>query len=154
METLPTCVCQGWRVHLCAVPRHPKHQLELGKRLWKQPPWSRKGGRGDFPCSLVVKTSNAGGVGLIPDCWGCGFDPWLGNEEAYQVVLEVKYLPTSAGEAGDSSSVSGLGNFPGVGNGKPTLVFLPRKLHGRGAWSAILCGVAESHTTERTHTGN
>ena len=65
------------------------------------------------------------------------------------MMLEVKYLPTNKG---DSSSVSGLGRFPGVGNGKPTPVFLPGKLHGRRAWLATLHGVAKSHMTEHTHT--
>ena len=31
----------------------------------------------------------------------------------------VKNLPTSAEDARDSGSVSGLGRFPGVGNGNP-----------------------------------
>ena len=48
------------------------------------------------------------------------------------MMLEVEYLPTNAEEAGDSSSVFGLGRFPGVGNGKPTPVFLHGKFHGQG----------------------
>ena len=67
------------------------------------------------------------------------------------MMLEVEYLPTNAEEAGDSSSVFGLGRFPGVGNGKPTPVFLPGKLHGRSAWLATLHGIAKRHTHTHTH---
>ena len=37
--------------------------------------------------------------------------------EASQVAQVVKNLPDNAGEAGDVSSIPGLGRFPGGGNG-------------------------------------
>ena len=56
----------------------------------------------------------------------------------------VKSPPANAGAVG---SVLGLRRSSGRGNGT-TAVFLPEESHGRGAWWAIVHGVAqESDTT-------
>ena len=41
----------------------------------------------------------------------------------------VKTLPVTRGDEGDVGLIPGLGTSPGVGNGKPTSVFLPGKFH-------------------------
>ena len=41
----------------------------------------------------------------------------------------VKNLPASTEDARDVGLIPGLGTSPGVGNGKPTSVFLPGKFH-------------------------
>ena len=43
----------------------------------------------------------------------------------------IKNLPANAGDTGDASLIPVLGRSPGVGNGNPTLVFLPGKFHGQ-----------------------
>ena len=49
--------------------------------------------------------------------------------------------------------IPGLGRAPGVGNGKPTLVFFPGKFHGQRRLAGYsLWGHKESGTTEHTHT--
>ncbi|XDA72810.1 hypothetical protein R6Z07F_003088 [Ovis aries] len=40
-------------------------------------------------------------------------------------------LPANSGDTGDEGSFLGSGRSPGVGNGKPAPVFLPRKFHGQ-----------------------
>ena len=47
------------------------------------------------------------------------------------MALVVKNWPASAGDARDVSSIPGSGRSPGVGNGKPSPVFLPGKFHGQ-----------------------
>ena len=59
----------------------------------------------------------------------------------------VKNLLASAGDAG---LIPGLGRSPGVGNGNPTLIFLPGESHGQ----RILAGYSpwchkEPYMTER-----
>ena len=56
------------------------------------------------------------------------------------------YGKESACSTGDLGSISGLERSPGEGNGNPLHYPLPGKFHGRGAWQAILHGVAESQT--------
>ena len=41
----------------------------------------------------------------------------------------VKTLPVTRGDEGDVGLIPGLGTSLGVGNGKPTSVFLPGKFH-------------------------
>ena len=58
--------------------------------------------------------------------------------------LVVKNLPANAGDAGAAVLIPGSGRSPGVGNGKPTPVFLPGGSHGQR--------VAQSWTQLSTHT--
>ena len=64
----------------------------------------------------------------------------------------VKNLPANAGDVRDSSSIPGLGGFPGGGNGN-LLLFLPGKFHGQRSLEGYSpWGRKESNTTEHTHT--
>ena len=63
----------------------------------------------------------------------------------------VKNLPANAGiagDAGDVSSIPGLGRSCGVGNGNPLQYSCLENSTDRGAWRATVHGVAESSTTE------
>ena len=52
----------------------------------------------------------------------------------------------SACSAGDPGSISGLGRFPGEGNGNPLQYFCLENSKDRGAWRATVHGVAKSRT--------
>ena len=54
----------------------------------------------------------------------------------------VKNPPASAGDTGDSGSVPGLGRSPGEGNGNPLQYSCLKNPMDRGAWQAIVHGVA------------
>ena len=43
----------------------------------------------------------------------------------------VKILPANAGNTRDAGWIPGSGRSPGIGNGKPTPVFLIGKFHGQ-----------------------
>ena len=58
--------------------------------------------------------------------------------------------------AGDTDSIPGFGRFPGGGNGKPILVFLPGKSHGqrspagRNPWGRKESDITEQVTLTNT----
>ena len=60
----------------------------------------------------------------------------------------VKNLPANAGDARDKGSIPGLGRSSGVGNGNPFQYSCLEKSLDRGAWWAIVHGIAELDTTE------
>ena len=63
---------------------------------------------------------------------------------------EVKNPPTSAGDAGDVSSITGSGRSPGRRNGNPLQYSCLGNPMNRGACQATVHGVAkESDTTEQ-----
>ena len=58
----------------------------------------------------------------------------------------VKNLPANAGDARYSGSIPGSGRSPGVGNGNPLQHSCLDNSMDRGAWWAIVLGVAKSQT--------
>ena len=65
---------------------------------------------------------------------------------ASQLVLVVKDLPTNAGDIRDLGSIPGLGRPPGGGHGHPLQYSCLENDTDRGAWRAIVHGVAKSQT--------
>ena len=63
----------------------------------------------------------------------------------------VKNLPVNAGDAG---SIPGLGRSPGEGNGNPLQYSCLRNAMDRGAWQAIVHGVAKRWTRHRLNNNN
>jgi len=55
----------------------------------------------------------------------------------------IKNLPANAGDEG---SIPGSGRYPGEGNGNPLQYFCLENRMDRGAWQAIIHGVARSQT--------
>ena len=58
----------------------------------------------------------------------------------------VKNPPTNAEDLGDTSSISGSGRSPGVGNGNPLQCSCLKNSIDRGAWLATVHGVTKSWT--------
>ena len=58
----------------------------------------------------------------------------------------VKNLPAKAGDTGDVGSIPGLGRSPGEANGYPLHYSCLENPMDRGAWQAIVHGVAKSQT--------
>jgi len=63
-----------------------------------------------------------------------------------QVVLVMKKLPASAGDARDVHSVPDLGRSPGEGNGNPFQYSCLENPMDRGAWRATVHRVPKSQT--------
>ena len=63
----------------------------------------------------------------------------------------VKNLPTSAGEARDIGSISGLGRSPEVGNSNLLQYSCLENSMDRGVWRATVHGVAKIRTQLNTH---
>ena len=62
------------------------------------------------------------------------------------MVLVVKNPSASAGDIRDVGSIPGLGRSPGRGHGYPLQYSFPENSMDRGAWRAIVIGVAKSWT--------
>ena len=65
---------------------------------------------------------------------------------ASQGALGVKNLPVNAGDTGDAGSITGSGKSPGEGHDNPLQYFCLENPMDRGAWRAIVHGVAKSQT--------
>jgi len=59
----------------------------------------------------------------------------------------VKNLPAIAEDAGDMGFIPGLGRFPEGGNGNPLQYSCLGNSMDRGAWRAIVCGLARVSMT-------
>ena len=70
----------------------------------------------------------------------------LGELTNFPVGSVVKHLPPNAGDAG---SIPGSGRSPGKGNGNPLQYSCLENPMDRGAWGAIVRGVAKSQTRLR-----
>ena len=68
------------------------------------------------------------------------------DKTASQVVLVVKNMPASAGDASDTGSIPGLGRSPGVGSGNPFQYSCLGNYMNRGAWRATVHGTSKSET--------
>ena len=88
-------------------------------------------------------------------CRRPGFDLWVGKipwrSDRLPSPVFLGFPHDSPGKestcnAEDLGLISGLGKPPGEGNGKPTPVFLLENSMNRGAWWAIVHGVAKSQT--------
>ena len=64
--------------------------------------------------------------------------------DAPQVAVLVKNPSVKAGDARDAGSVPESGRSPGVGNGNPLQYSCLENLMDRGAWWAMVHGVAKS----------
>ena len=64
--------------------------------------------------------------------------------QVFQVMPVVKTLPASAGDTRDIGLIPGLGRCPGGGHGNPLQHSCLENPKDRGAWRAIVRGVAES----------
>ena len=62
---------------------------------------------------------------------------------ALQVALVVKNLPANAEDIKDSGSIPGLGRSPGGGHGNPLQYSCLEIPMDRGAWRAIVHGIAK-----------
>ena len=62
------------------------------------------------------------------------------------MALVVKNLPANAGDIRDAGLIPGLGKSPGEGNGNPLQYSCLENPIDRGAWQAIVHGVAKSWT--------
>ena len=70
----------------------------------------------------------------------------IGFREASQVVVVVKNLPANAGDTRNMDLIPGLGRSLGVGNGNLLQYSCLENSMDRGAWWAIVHGVAKNRT--------
>ena len=74
-----------------------------------------------------------------------------GLSGASQVALVVRNPPANAGDIRDAGLIPGVGRSPGGGNGNPLQYSCLGNPMGRGAWWAIVHGVAMSQTQLSVH---
>ena len=83
-----------------------------------------------------------------------GRTPWANfsvikvGMRAFQVALAVKNLPANAGDVRDTGSIPASGRSPGEGHGNSLWYSRLENPMDRGAWQAMVHGVAESDRTE------
>ena len=58
----------------------------------------------------------------------------------------VKNPPANAGDSSVMGSIPGLGRFSGIGDGNPLQFYCLANFGDKGAWRAIVHGVAKSWT--------
>ena len=68
---------------------------------------------------------------------------------ASQEVLVVKNPPTNAGDIRDMGLIPGLGRSPRGGHGNPLQYSCLENPMDRGAWRAMVHGVAKSQTRQK-----
>ena len=71
---------------------------------------------------------------------------WFYSPNTAQVTQVVKNPPANAGEAGDMGLIPRSGRYPGEENGNLLQYSCPENSMNRGAWQAIVHGVAKSRT--------
>ena len=64
----------------------------------------------------------------------------------------LKNLPANARDIRDADSISGLGRSPGEGNGSPLQYSCLENSMDKGAWQAIVHGIAKSQICLNMHT--
>ena len=64
----------------------------------------------------------------------------------------LRHLPANAGDSRDVGLIPGSGRSPGVRNGNPFQYSCLKTFVDRGAWCAIVCGVAKRQTQMNTQT--
>ena len=74
-----------------------------------------------------------------------GINKYYSLSRAFQVALVVKNLPANALDI-DMGSVSGLGRFTGEGHCNPLQYSYMENYMDRGAWHAVVHGVAKRWT--------
>ena len=74
----------------------------------------------------------------------------INQGRASEVKLVAKDPPANARDRGNESSVPGSGRSPGGGHSNPLQYSCLESPMDRGAWQAIVLGVAESNMTETT----
>ena len=81
--------------------------------------------------------------------WGSAAPGVMCSIEVFTAGSLMTHGKESTCNAGDSSSILGLGWSPGGGNGNPTPIFLPREFHGQRSLAGYSPrGHRESDTTE------
>ena len=75
-----------------------------------------------------------------------GLNTVIERKRGFQGGAVAKNLPACAGDARDGISISGSGRSSGVGNGNPLQYSCLENPKDRGAWWAVVHGVAKNQT--------
>ena len=134
------CVVSGGGAHMYSIHRDASQNtldrwihryLDKGASIW-------------IPVMLTWKGNGCGSRRDRP--WSC--PSWLrvGEPWGFQVALEVRNLPASAGNIGDMGLIPMLGRPPGKGNDYPLQYSWLENSMDRGAWRAAVNRAAKSWT--------